>query len=197
MKTLFIVLLILSVLALIPVGIDGGWASGRSVVLSARIGFIRFTVFPRKQKEGAQRRSKPKTGRKTGGTAALDRGGTLALIKAVLRALGRLRRKLRVSYLRFRFTVASSDPFKTALGFGICSGAAAGFVPLLDSAFNIEQRDIGPAFDFTAAEPQTDVWITASILLWQLFYVADALGNRYLKIKKHSSAKAKGKTEMV
>ena len=40
MRALFIIFLILTVLALIPVGVDGGWATGQSVTLGVRVGLI-------------------------------------------------------------------------------------------------------------------------------------------------------------
>ena len=189
MKAFFIVLLVLTVLGLLPLGVNGGWATGESVTLDVRIGFIRLHLLPKKKAEPkAAKPAKPKKEKKKGGLASLSKKGKLALIKAVLRALGRFREKLRVEYLRFHFTMASPDPFKTAMGFGIASGAASGLVPLLDDAFDIEHRDVGPAFDFTSTKPRTDVWITASILLWQGIYIAAALGIDYLKIKKQYAA---------
>ncbi|MGI5977992.1 MAG: hypothetical protein ACOX66_00655 [Oscillospiraceae bacterium] len=198
MRALFIILLVLAVLALLPVGMDGGWATGQSVTLRVRIGFIKIGLLPKKKKEPkAKKPPKPKKAEETeaqnkkkkSGLAAMDTAGKLALVKEALRTLGRLRDKLRVQYLRFRFTVASPDPFKTAMGFGLSSSAASAFVPLLDEAFDIEERDIGPAFDFTTDKPRADVWITASILLWQLLYIAGAFGIAYLKIKKQYSSK--------
>ena len=198
MKAFFIVLLILSVLALIPVGVDGGWATGQSVALNVRVGFIRLGILPRKKKEPTAAKPskvKPEAKKKKGSLAALSRKGKLELVKAVLCALGSLREKLRVEYLRFHFTMASPDPFTTALGFGLSASAAANFVPLLEGAFDMERRDIGPAFDFTATKPRTDVWITASILLWQVLYIAAVLGIDYLKIKKQCSTESKDKAE--
>ena len=182
MKAFFIVLLVLTVLALIPLGVSGGWATGQSVTLDVRIGFVLLHILPKKK---TAKPAKPKREtKKKGGIAALSKKGKLELIKAVLRTLGHLREKLRVEYLRFHFTMASDDPFKTAMGFGIVSSAAASFVPLLDDAFDIEQRDIVSAFNFTSTKSQTDVWITASLLFWQLIYIAAVLGIDYLKIKK-------------
>ena len=185
MKAFFIVLLVLTVLALLPIGVSGGWATGQNVTLDVCIGFIRLHILPKKNAEPkAAKPAKPKKEKKKGGLASLSKKGKLALVKAVLRALSRFREKLCVEYLRFHFTMASPDPFKTAMGFGISSGVAAGFVPLLDNAFDIEHRDVGPAFDFTSTKPRTDLWITASILLWQVIYIAAVLGIDYLKIKK-------------
>lgn len=201
MKALFIVLLILSVLALIPVGIDGGWATGQAFALNVRVGLIRIGILPKKEKEPkAPKPPKPaapgeEKKKKKNPLEGISREGKKKLLRDLLQALGRFREKLKVQYLRFHYTVASSDPFKTAMGFGIASGAADTFVPLLDEALDIEERDIGPAFDFTAAKPRIDVWITASILLWQVLYIAGALGIDYLKIKKQYTTQAESATK--
>lgn len=200
MKTLFIVLLILSVLALIPLGVDGGWATGGEASLRIRIGLIKLTILPKKKKEPtAKKPPKPvkpgKEKKKKKWPPQLPKKAWLQLIKAALRALSRLREKLAVQYLRFRFTMASPDPFKTALGFGYASGAAASFIPLLDNAFHIEAGEVGPAFDFTSEKPKVDIWITASILVWQILYIAAVLGIEYLKIKKQYAPASSDKNE--
>ncbi len=198
MRALFIIFLILTVLALIPVGVDGGWATGQSVTLGVRVGLIKLNILPKKPREPKVKKPpKPKKAAAAGGEPAkkkktpldgIDKKGKLELVKAVLRALGRFRAKLGVQYLRFHYTVATPDPFKTAMGFGIASGAASAFVPLLDNAFDIEERDVAPAFDFTQSKPRVDLWITASILFWQLLFIAAVLGVDYLKIKKQHSS---------
>lgn len=197
MKALFIVLLIASVLALIPLGVDGGYATEQGPTLRVRIGLFSIGILPKKKKEPKVRKpAKPeKPGKKKKGPPPLTNRGWIKLIKAALRALSQLREKLMVQYLRFRFTVASSDPFKTALSFGYASGAAASFVSLLNGAFTIEEPDIGPSFDFTATKPKVDVWITASILVWQVLYVAAVLLIEYLKIKKQYALAATDKNE--
>ena len=51
MRALFIIFLILTVLALIPVGVDGGWATGQSVTLGVRVGLIKLNILPKKPRE--------------------------------------------------------------------------------------------------------------------------------------------------
>lgn len=196
MKALFIVLLIASVLALIPLGVDGGYATGKGSTLRVRIGLFTFCILPKKKEPKVRKPAKPeKPGKKKKGLPKLTNRGWIRLIKAALHALSQLREKLMVQYLRFRFTVASSDPFKTAISFGYASGAAASFIPLLNKAFTIEEPDIGPSFDFTATKPKVDVWITASVFVWQVLYVAAVLVIEYLKIKKQYALATTDKNE--
>ncbi len=107
----------------------------------------------------------------------------MRLAKLGLKTLGRLRRKLHVDYLRIRYTFASDDPFKTAMGFGYSSAVLGSIVPLFDNAFNITERDIGTSFDFLGEEPAFDCWLTLSIQVWEVFYISAAFGIDYLKLR--------------
>lgn len=196
LKALIIVLLFLTVLALVPVGAEGGYRFG-VVTLRVRLGLISVRVFPRKKKAGEPRLKKPKKPKKTrkqkkreapAEDAAekkkpFDKKQLFALVKIGLKALGRFKRKLRVDYLRLHYTFASGDPFKTAMGFGASSAAMNTLVPLIDGAFIIKQRDIGTSFDFLSDKPSYDCWITLSIQVWELVYIGSALGLDFLKLK--------------
>lgn len=190
MKTLVVVLLVLTVLLLTPLGIDGGYR-GNNLILGIRIGFLNIRVFPKKEKHAepkiSKKRKKPKPSRKdTEGKKPkkpLEKKELIALIKIALKALGRFRKKLRVDYLRIRYTFASDDPFNTAMGFGASSAVLSSVIPLLDSAFDIGERDIGTSFDFLGDKPVIDIWLTTTIQVWEIFYIAIASGIDYLRFK--------------
>ena len=189
MKTLVIVLLILTVFLLVPLGIDGGYKSER-LILGIRVGFFNIRILPKKEKPDRpkirRKVPKPKREKATGkgkSKKPLDKKELIGLIKAALRALGRLRRKLNVEYLRIRYTFASSDPFNSAIGFGVSSAAIYSVLPLIDNAFDIEKRDIGTSFDFLSDKPTFECWITMTIQVWEAFYVAIAFGIDFLKLK--------------
>lgn len=195
MKTLVIVLLVLTVLFLIPVGIDGGYKN-KNFVLGLKIGFLNLRLFPRQEREEKPRSPKQlrreqekklkkalkkalkKTEQKEKPIKTPDIKGLLAI---GLRALGRLRRRLRVDYLRLRYTLSGGDPFSTALGYGAGNAMLGVFVPLIDKAFDIRERDIGLDFDFLSEDKSIDCWLTMTIQIWEIFYVAAALGFDFLK----------------
>lgn len=200
LKALVIVLLVLTVLLLIPLGIDGGYRNG-TFVLGVKIGFVNLRLLPRRKKvqwlkslEGTPsglgklrrqlRRAEKKSEQEKKPLVSSDIK-ELALMG--LKALGRLRRRLRVDYLRFRYTLVGTDPFSTALGYGAGNALLGLFVPLFDRAFVIRERDIGLDFDFLSTDQRIDCWLTMTIQIWELLYVAAALGFDFLKIKwKHN-----------
>jgi hypothetical protein len=189
MKALVIVILVLSVLLLIPIGIDGGYKS-RTVVLGLRVGFLNIRVLPKKPKHGEPKLKKPpklkklrKDEEKPEKALKLDAETLRKLLPIALKSLGRLRRKIHVDYLRLRYTFASDDPFKTAMAYGAASAALSAVLPLLDEAFEIGEADIGTSFDFLSDEPVLDCWLTTTIHLWEVFYIAIALGIDFLKLK--------------
>lgn len=190
MKTLVVVLLVLTVLLLTPLGIDGGF-NGKDLILGLRIGFLNIRILPKKKNHAEQniskKQKKPKPSRKKTGEKKpkkpLSRQELIALAKMTLKALGRFRKKLRVDYLRIRYTFASDDPYKTAMGFGASSAALGSILPLVESAFDIGERDIGTSFDFLSDKPVFDCWITTTIQVWEIFYIAIASGIDYLRFK--------------
>lgn len=189
MKALVIVLLVLTVLLLIPLGIDGGYRNG-SLILGLKIGFLNLRLLPGRKRHREpkppkisrlKRKKKPKNEKKL-----LIHSDIKELALIALKALGRLRRRLQVDYLRFRYTLVGGNPFSTALGYGAGNAILGLFVPLFDRAFVIRERDIGLDFDFLSNGQSIDCWLTMTIQIWELLYVAAALGLDFLKIKwKH------------
>ncbi len=205
MRALVIVLLVLTVLLLTPLGIDGGY-KGKALILGIRIGFLNIRVFPRKKKHAKPKiPKKKKTPTQTGeasepngtekkGKKQFDKETLKGLVKPALKALGRFRKKLHVDYLRIHYTFATDDPYKTAMGFGMSSVALGTILPLVENAFNIEERDIGTSFDFLSDKPEFDCWITTTIQVWEVLYIAIAFGIDYLKLKiKQKREARKGK----
>lgn len=192
MKALIIVLLILTVLMLIPLGIDGGYREGR-LILGVRAGMLNIRLLPgrkkwpglKKLKKKKNRNAAPEPEEETPKKKKLpDRKKLTELIKMALKALGRFRRKLSIDFIRIRFTVAADDPFSTAMGYGAAGAALSALVPLIEEAFVIEERDISVSMDFLSGRAFFEFWITASIHVWEIFYIAAAFGIDWLKMKK-------------
>ena len=190
MKAFVIVLLVLTVLLLVPLGIDGGY-SGEKLILRVRIGFLSIRIFPSSEKHAQPKIKKKKVKKRKLKPQRLENAPEKkkrtfidykALVKMGLKTLGRLRKKLHVDYLRLHYIFATDNPFDTALGFGLSSAALGAIMPLVDEAFVIDERDIGTSFDFISDRPAFDCWITLTIHVWEVFYIALAFGIDYLKL---------------
>ena len=194
LKALVIVIIILTVLMLLPLGFDGGYSGGR-LTLGVRLGFLNIRLSPEMLKAPKLRKPKktvikeePVTEKKRKEKVPMTRKELIRLAKIGLKALSRLRRKLRVDYIRIHYTFATGDPFTTAMGYGYSSAALSAVLPLLDEAFNIGERDINTSFDFLGEKPVFDCWLTMTIQVWEVLYVAAAFGIDYLKLKhKHKN----------
>lgn len=203
---MLIIFIVLAVLLLIPIGVDGGYTTEASgLQLAVKVGPFRLGLLPKKEKapkakkkkKKKKKKEKPEDSEKKKEKKPLDFKKILQLVKLGLRALGRFRRRLNIDYLRFRYTVATDDPFNTAMQFAAVNSAVGGLCPLVDNAFNIKTREIGIYSDFLREKPVIDFWLTATINLLDLFYIAFAFGIDYLivTIKQKREQRTEERTE--
>lgn len=192
MKALLIIFIILAILLLLPLGVDGGYRQ-KQLIVGLKIGPLNIKLFPRKQKvksisKSSHERKSKKTDARQGGflekfKMPTERQKLLDILKLMLESLGRFRKKLSIDYLRLRITVATGNPFKTAMQFAGVNIAANAFFPLFDNAFNIKDRDFGIYSDFCADKSDYDLWLTATFNLLDIFIIVALFGIDYLKLK--------------
>ena len=189
MTALWIILaiaLVLTVLNLLPVGVDAAYAD-ETVSLAARIGPFRLRLLPKppdaKPKKKPQKPKKEKPKKKS---APPDIRTILVLAKLGLQALNRFRQRLRVPLLRLVFVSGAPDPYDTALAFGYVNAALGALTPLAERALRIDERDIQTGVDFQAGQPRIDARIVCTIRIGQIVVIALAFGVGFLKQKMHS-----------
>ena len=189
MTALWIILaiaLVLTVLNLLPVGVDAAYAD-ETFSLAARIGPFRLRLLPKppdaKPKKKPQKPKKEKPKKKS---APPDIRTILVLAKLGLQALNRFRQRLRVQLLRLVFVSGAPDPYDTALAFGYVNAALGALTPLAERALRIDERDIQTGVDFQAGQPRIDARIVCTIRIGQIVAIALAFGVGFLKQKMHS-----------
>lgn len=193
MKTLLIIVIVLTVIALLPFGVDGG-LRGKKLFLSIKVGLLNIRLLPNKERliKTVVLKKLKKT-EKTDDVSEKDEKKRkksfetkqmLDIIKPALKALGRFRRKLSVDYLRIHYCVATGDPASTAIAFGIVNSALGTIIPMVDAAFIIRNRDVGFSADFLSDSSNFDFWITATFQVWEIIYIAAAFGIDLLKLKR-------------
>lgn len=189
MTALWIILaiaLVLTVLNLLPVGVDAAYAD-ETFSLAARIGPFRLRLLPKppdaKPKKKPQKPKKEKPKKKS---APPDMRTILVLAKLGLQALNRFRQRLRVQLLRLVFVSGAPDPYDTALAFGYVNAALGALTPLAERALRIDERDIQTGVDFQAGQPRIDARIVCTIRIGQIVVIALAFGVGFLKQKMHS-----------
>ena len=198
MTALWIILAIalaLTLLNLLPVGVDAAYAEG-AFSLAARIGPARLHLLPKAPdaKPGKAKTKKPKKKAKKK-SAPPDAQTLLKLAELGLQALDRLRQKLHVRLLRLVFVSGAPDPYDTALAFGCVNAALGALTPLVERTLCIDERDIQTGVDFDAERPRIDARIVCTIRIGQIVAVALIFGVGYLKqklqAKKARAARAK------
>ena len=195
MTALWIILaiaLVLTVLNLLPVGVDAAYAD-ETFSLAARIGPFRLRLLPKppdakpkKKKPQKPKKEKPKKEKPKKQSAPPDIRTILALAKLGLQALNRFRQRLRVQLLRLVFVSGAPDPYDTALAFGYVNAALGALTPLAERALRIDERDIQTGVDFQAERPRIDARIVCTIRIGQIVVIALAFGVGFLKQKMHS-----------
>lgn len=195
MTALWIILaiaLVLTLLNLLPVGVDAAYAEG-AFSLAARIGPARLHLLP-KAPDAKPGKAKPKKPKKKK-SAPPDAQTLLELAELGLQALDRLRQKLHVRLLRLVFVSGAPDPYDTALAFGYVNAALGALTPLAERTLCIDERDIQTGVDFDAERPRIDARIVCTIRVGQIVAVALIFGVGYLKqklqAKKARAARAK------
>ena len=180
-----IIVVVLAIILLLPLGIDAGYRGGR-YHLALKIGPISVTLAPRKKrKDKKNRREKPekkaKPPKEPKPKEKISFAEIMELIRLALKALERLRRQICIEYLRIRIIIASSDPFSTATQFGAASAAMGTLRNTIYSSFKVKESDIYVGSDFLASKIEADIWITVTMNLLQLLYVAIAAGIDYIR----------------
>lgn len=145
MTALWIILavaLVLTVLNLLPVGVDAAYVDD-VFSLAARIGPFRLRLLPKPPdaKPKKKKPPKPKKEKPKKKSAPPDIRTILALAKLGLQALNRFRQRLRVQRLRLVFVSGAPDPYDTALAFGYVNAALGALTPLAERALRIDERD--------------------------------------------------------
>ena len=185
MTALWIILavaLVLTVLNLLPVGVDAAYADD-VFSLAARIGPFRLRLLPKPPdaKPKKKKPPKPKKEKPKKKSAPPDIRTILTLAKLGLQALNRFRQRLRLV-----FVSGAPDPYDTALAFGYVNAALGALTPLAERALRIDERDIQTGVDFQAGQPRIDARIVCTIRIGQIVVIALAFGVGFLKQKMHS-----------
>jgi hypothetical protein len=178
---LAIALAVLLAAALTRVGVSARY-DGDGFALAARVGFVRIRIIPR-----ASRPERPGRGGRRGKKAERaskrqdreGRGGPADIpevVRAALRALSRLRRRLLIKRLVVRYIApGAGDPAAAAMRYGGLSTGAEALLQLLDRAFRIRERAVTADVDFTADKPRVFVSAAISLAVWEAAYVSCAL----------------------
>lgn len=153
------ILAFLALLLLLPVGFRADY-DAQGLRLRLKVACFRFLLYPGREKPKKEKKRKEK--RAKGDTAQPsqeeqgDKGKKpgdlkwlLELIQPGLVALGKLRRKLKITLMRVDYSIGgASDPADAAIRYGIISAGGGVLFPLLNTAFDVRHWDVNVGVDF-------------------------------------------------
>ncbi len=221
MIVLIILLALIALVFFVPYGVDAAYENGQAR-LCVRAGPVSIRLYPKKPKTEKQlekeRRKKEKKAAKARAKKAekekkpadqgepqakdetikvkkqrqLDLDTILALLEMGVRAIRRFFRSFTVNYFKLHCTMAGSDPYNTAMGYGYLCSAVEGLRGLSEDRITLQRRDIALDADFTSEKPVVDVRIIITLQLFKIVHLAAAFGVEYLiwTIKNRREKKA-------
>ena len=201
--TVFVlVLVVLFLLGQIRIGVRGEY-SAEGLTAQARLGPVRFQVYPVKKQKDHKAPKKKKTPKKepaeqpkAGGPAKL----LLRLLPLALEAGGQFRRKLQVDLLRLEVTAGAPDPADAAMIYGRTNAALGAVWQPLTTAFRVKDGRASVRIDFDSDQTTvygiTGLSIKVGQVLWLgLYFGAKALRQIILLRGEQNKKTEKNKTE--
>jgi len=144
--------------------------------LWAKVGFLKFELLKDgKEKKPKKKKEKPKKEQNLKEMLPGSLNEFMSMLRTVLNALSRLKRRLLIKQLTLYYTSAGEDPSATALKFGAANAAFGVIIPKIKNNFRIKRLDLRTWFDFCSAEQKIYAKIIISIAVWEVFYVLFAL----------------------
>lgn len=203
LKVLLILLLIFFLIGWIRVGGDVEY-SADGVLAHARVGGLRFQVYPRKKpkKETAERKAKkkPKPEKEPAPEETPPKkGGSLAMVKEMLpvigEAAGSLRLRIRIDRLFLDFTAGGRDAAGAAMAYGYSSAAVGTIMPVFQNNFDLKEYRVRTGVDFNAQAPAVYANAGISARIGQLLSFAVLFGWKLLRIYRRHKKQTNLKKE--
>ena len=209
MIVLIILLALIVLVFFVPYGVDAAYENGQAR-LCVRAGPVSIRLYPKKpktakqlekerrkkeekaakaaaKKEEKEKETEPEEGSEAGDETVkvkkqrqLDYDTVMALLEMALHALRRFFRSFTVNYFKLHCTLAGSDPYSVATGYGSLCSAVEGLEALSKDKLTLQRRDIALNADFTADKPTVDVRIIITLQLFKILHMAAAFGVEYL-----------------
>lgn len=179
-----VIVAILAVVLLAPIGADLAYEGGELRV-SAKAAGVLIQLLPKKPvdetkppKEKKEKKKKPKKEKpkkeKKKLSLSFNRDEIFALVKAVLRGLGRFG-KLTVDRFLLHYTAAGIDPYDTAMTYNYVNAALSSLAPICRRKFVVKDSDVWTDVDFTKDRMELDAALCITLRLGQVVRAAFAV----------------------
>lgn len=173
------ILVFFGLLLLLPVGFRADF-DAQGLRLWFKVACFRFLLYPGREKPPKEKQRKKKREKEEAAQASEEpQGGKkkkpgnlkwlLELTEPGLKALGQLRRKLKISLMRVEYSIGgASDPAEAAIRYGIVSAGGGALFPLLNAAFDVRRWDVKLGVDFDREESRVALTAVGTWMLGTL-----------------------------
>ena len=201
MVALIIILLLIALIFFVPYGVDAAYMGGE-FSLRVKAGFLRFTLFPKKEKHKSEaqlrreeqrkaKRAAKKAAKKASAAAAPPKAKKkpdihflMALAQMGLRAVKRLFRSFSIDFLLLHYVAATKDPYDTAMQYSYLGAAFSAIGAMAGKRIRVKKSDVWLDADFVNETPQIEARLVLSLQLYKVVALAAAFGFEYLRWKK-------------
>lgn len=172
--------------------------SSAGVTLKLKIGPVKITLLPQKEKKRPEK--KPKKPKKAAEGPPLGPEEIIALVKqalpVALEAAGRLKRKIRVDRLYLDVAVGGEDPAAAATAYGGLNAAIGMIWPLVEQNLHVKDRRIRTRADFLETRTRVDLDAAATLTVGQALALAFWLAPKLPRILRTIMKKDKTNAEI-
>jgi len=165
------------------------------VTAYARVGLIKYRLYPRKErkprKERPEKKRTAKKQQKKKKKTFLDFNQIMVYIREFSKIPLKLLRMIRIDKLALSLEVATDDAADTALTFGRYCAIVSAALPLLENSIRVKKKDIAvwPAFDKQTTS--VAVFISVSTTLNRMIAIALLTAYLFFKIKQRENTARK------
>lgn len=175
--------------------------SSAGVKLKLKIGPVKITLLPQKEKKRPEKKpKKSKKPKKAAEGPPLGPEEIIALVKqalpVALEAAGRLKRKIRVDRLYLDVAVGGEDPAAAATAYGGLNAAIGMIWPLVEQNLHVKDRRIRTRADFLETRTRVDLDAAATLTVGQALALAFWLAPKLPRILRTIMKKDKTNAEI-
>ena len=176
MFAVFIVFLVLFFIALLRFGSIVEYSDvGLNVWVT--VGPFKFSVVSatKEKKVKKEKRAKKKKPKKDEEKNSRAKPPLKAVVRAVVKVLSRLKRRLLIKHFVFNCTLSGDDPLSVIRQYGILNAVFGIITPWLEQNRRVRHHDLRVSCDFSEFSTRMYAKFAVSIAVWEVFYIAFAL----------------------
>lgn len=188
-----IIAALLAVLCMVSVGVSLSFYEGK-LHLALKAWAKQIPVLPKEHdKSEKPRKTDDSASNKKKKRLPFSFDDYVQIVRIVLKALNRLRRRLYFDRIRLKYIAAGADPYETVLRYSAVCAALDSLAPAFENAVRVKEREIDISTDFDAEKTVFGFDFSLSIRIGSLLGLALLAALSLIKVYITSILRQKGK----